>query len=273
MTDMAGVFCNTIALQDNINDMDDYNYDEDDMNLHDDVGENDGGEDDSIEDAGGKDDSSKDDGGKRPWIKRIGRKFAHRRIHRSAINILQQNFDEDWVTFGKVRNSNLREMFNSFKTQWRWDSRDDQYIFDGFVNMLRDRFPDTMSEFREKSRNKAREDGHDIPFGEEKFDITYNYPPDCITLERCQRLCKIWNTDKWLKRSKTGRSNRNNDLSRHIGGSMGYDEHRIKLDKQKGKKVGYELVFIDTHATKETKKRLREGEININDLDELEFVT
>ncbi|KAL8249302.1 hypothetical protein R6Q59_006170 [Mikania micrantha] len=42
---------------------------------------------------------------------------------------------------------------------------------------------------------------------------------------------------------------------------------------KKGKKVGYELVFIDTHATKETKKRLREGEININDFDELEFVT
>ncbi|KAL8252994.1 hypothetical protein R6Q59_036687 [Mikania micrantha] len=37
--------------------------------------------------------------------------------------------------------------------------------------------------------------------------------------------------------------------------------------------VGYELVFIDIHATKETKKRLRYGEINVNDLDELEFVT
>ncbi|KAD2806084.1 hypothetical protein E3N88_39461 [Mikania micrantha] len=54
---------------------------------------------------------------------------------------------------------------------------------------------------------------------------------------------------------------------------MGFDGHRIRLDKQKGKMVGYELVFIDTHATKETKKRLRDGEINVNDLDELEFVT
>ncbi|KAD3641561.1 hypothetical protein E3N88_30785 [Mikania micrantha] len=84
---------------------------------------------------------------------------------------------------------------------------------------------------------------------------------------------KIWNTEKWLKRSKAGRNNRKNDLSRHTGGSMGFDEHRIRLDKQKGKMVGYELVFIDTHATKETKKRLRDGEINVNDLDELEFVT
>ncbi|KAK1407631.1 hypothetical protein QVD17_39252 [Tagetes erecta] len=54
---------------------------------------------------------------------------------------------------------------------------------------------------------------------------------------------------------------------------MGFDEHRIRLEKQKGGKVGFDLVFIDTHATKETKKRLRDGEITIQDLDELEFVT
>ncbi|KAI3761919.1 hypothetical protein L1987_52342 [Smallanthus sonchifolius] len=51
---------------------------------------------------------------------------------------------------------------------------------------------------------------------------------------------------------------------------MGFDEHRIRLEKQKGGSVSYEFVFIDTHATKETKKRLREGEIGINDLDQLD---
>ncbi|KAL8261819.1 hypothetical protein R6Q59_025868 [Mikania micrantha] len=120
MADMAGVFRNTIGLQDNSNDIDEYNYDEDDRHLQVDVGENDGGENDtfedaSIEDAGGKDDSSKDDGGKRPRITRIGKKFGCGRIHRSAITILQQNFDGDWVTFARVPHSNLREMFNSFK--------------------------------------------------------------------------------------------------------------------------------------------------------------
>ncbi|KAL8247721.1 hypothetical protein R6Q59_008937 [Mikania micrantha] len=130
-----------------------------------------------------------------------------------------------------------------------------------------------MNEFREASKGKAREDGHVIPHGEERFDITCNYPPDNVPLERRQRLCKIWNTDKWLNRSKVGRNNRKTDLSRHTGGSMGFDKHRIHLEKQKGKTVGFELVFIDTHATKDTKKRLRSGEINTNDLDELEFVT
>ncbi|KAD7480113.1 hypothetical protein E3N88_03249 [Mikania micrantha] len=158
-------------------------------------------------------------------------------------------------------------------TQWRWNLRDDQHIFDGFVNVLKDRYPDIMNEFREASKGKAREDGHVIPHGEERFDITCNYPPDNVPLERRQRLCKIWNTDKWLNRSKVGRNNRKTDLSRHTGGSMGFDKHRIHLEKQKGKTVGFELVFIDTHATKDTKKRLRSGEINTNDLDELEFVT
>ncbi|KAD4584348.1 hypothetical protein E3N88_21949 [Mikania micrantha] len=275
---MAGVFRNTTRLRDISDDMNEYDYDEDGESHQDDVGGNDGGENDGGENDGGENDgfednSIEDDGGKRPWITRVGKKFACGRVHRSAINILQQKFDGDWDTFSKIPHSNLREMFNSFRTQWRWDLRDDEHIFHGFVNVLKGRYPDIMSEFRELSKGKAREDGHVIPQGETRFDITCNYPPDNVPLDRWQRLCKIWNTEKWLKRSKAGRNNRKNDLSRHTGGSMGFDEHRIRLDKQKGKMVGYELVFIDTHATKETKKRLRDGEINVNDLDELEFVT
>ncbi|XP_076934895.1 uncharacterized protein LOC143601342 [Bidens hawaiensis] len=57
-------------------------------------------------------------------------------------------------------------------------------------------------------------------------------------------------------------------LSQHVG----EDAMKI-LEKRKGGPVGYEFVFVDTHATKETKKRLRDGEININDLEQLEFVT
>ncbi|KAL8228157.1 hypothetical protein R6Q57_015741 [Mikania cordata] len=280
MADMAGVFRNTTRLRDISDDMDEYDFDETDESHQDDVGENDGGENDDGEndgfvDACFKDNSIDDDGGKRPWITRVGKKFACGRVHRRTINILQQKFDGDWDTFSKIPHSNLREMCISFRTQWRWDLRDDEHIFHGFVNVLKGRYPDIMSEFRELSKRKAREDGHVIPQGEARFDITCNYPPDNVPLDRWQRLCKasIWNTEKWLKRSKAGRNNRKNDLSLHTGGSMGFDEHRIRLDKQKRKMVGYELVFIDTHASKETKKRLREEEININDLDELEFVT
>jgi hypothetical protein len=44
-------------------------------------------------------------------------------------------------------------------------------------------------------------------------------------------------------------------------------------EKQKGGPLSFEFVFFDTHATKETKKRLRDKEISINDLDQLEFAT
>ncbi|KAD3337224.1 hypothetical protein E3N88_32744 [Mikania micrantha] len=117
---------------------------------------------------------------------------------------------------------------------------------------------DIMSEFGEKSRNKAKEDGHDIPFGEEKFDITCNYPPNCIPLERWQRLCKIWNTDKWLKKSKTGRSNRNNDISRHTGGSMGFEEHRIKLLVKEEDETWNSVVQDQTPPTRHGVQSMKE---------------
>ncbi|KAL8244798.1 hypothetical protein R6Q59_011056 [Mikania micrantha] len=182
MADMAGVFRNTIALRDISDDMDEYDYDEDDgSHQGNNVGENDG--------------------------------FVDARLRMVVLRIMV------------IKMMMIRMMV----TQWRWDSQDDQHIFDGFGNVLKDRYPDIMNEFRETSKGKAREDGHVIPHGEERFDITSNYPPDNVPLDRWQRLCKIWNTDKWLNRSKVGRNNRKNDLSRHTGGSMGFDEHRIRL--------------------------------------------
>ncbi|KAD5802755.1 hypothetical protein E3N88_14115 [Mikania micrantha] len=249
MADMAGVFRNSMLLHDIDDNEDEYDYDEDDGSHHDDVGENDGSEDVDFEDVGGE----------RPLIKRVGRKFACGVIHRSAIDILQQNIDGDWATFAQ--------------TKWRWDPRDDQHTYEGFVNVLKDRFPDIMKELRDASRNKARADGHIIVPTEYKFDIICDYPPDKVPLERWQRLCKMWNTPEWLKKSQAGRNNRKNDRSCHTGGSMGFEEHRIRMEKQKGEKVGYTFVFVDTHATKATKKRLRDGEITIDDLDKLEFVT
>lgn len=45
---------------------------------------------------------------------------------------------------------------------------------------------------------------------------------------------KEWNTDAWLKRSASGKSNRNTadsggKIARHTGGSISYDEHRIRF--------------------------------------------
>ncbi|KAD6453840.1 hypothetical protein E3N88_08546 [Mikania micrantha] len=107
-----------------------------------------------------------------------------------------------------------------------------------------------------------------------------NWKLDCnITDSTFDKLLSIikeilpdGNIDKWPNRSKARINKRKNDLSRHTGWSMGFNEHRIRFDKQKNKMADYELVFTDIHATKETKQILQEGEINVNDLEELEFV-
>ncbi|KAI3717364.1 hypothetical protein L1987_68939 [Smallanthus sonchifolius] len=58
-----------------------------------------------------------------------------------------------------------------------------------------------------------------------------NHHSDLGCDQRMHNWGKICNIDKWLKRSKVGRKNRQNDLSCHTGGSMGFDEHLIRLVK------------------------------------------
>ncbi|KAK9059108.1 hypothetical protein SSX86_021727 [Deinandra increscens subsp. villosa] len=278
MADMAGVLRNTTMLHD-IDDDDDEEEVEVDDSGEDDGGEYGDGEDggDGLSDADGFNDGDFGEEASnisgRKWIKRHGKKFACQTVHRSARLILEQHLDGDWVTFKQVPLNKRRKMFNNFRTKWRWDPRDDQDVYEGFINVLKDRFRDKMRGWRVESKQKARDAGHDIADDEENFEITCNFPPDAVLPERWQRMCKIWNTPKWLNKSVAGRKNRSNEASRHTGGSMGFDEHRIQLEKRNSGPVGFDWVFIDTHATKECKKRLRAGEIDVNDLDKLEFVT
>ncbi|XP_076927663.1 uncharacterized protein LOC143591300 isoform X3 [Bidens hawaiensis] len=63
----------------------------------------------------------KDDGDNR-WILRMRRKYGFGRVHRSAGQIQYQKLDGDWITFKKIPHSVLWDMFNTFRTQWRWDT-------------------------------------------------------------------------------------------------------------------------------------------------------
>ncbi|KAJ0951248.1 putative transposase, Ptta/En/Spm, plant [Helianthus annuus] len=142
-----------------------------------------------------------------------------------------------------------------------------------FICVLKDRFRGIMSNMRRSSKKKAIKARESIPDKGYNFKIQCKYPPDGVPRKKWERMCMSWNTEEWEKKSKAGRENRNNDLCRHTGGSMGFDEHRRNLEKIKGKKVGFAEVLLHTHATKECKKRLLDGEINENDYDKLEFVT
>ncbi|XP_076910402.1 uncharacterized protein LOC143568038 [Bidens hawaiensis] len=195
------------------------------------------------------------------------------RINRSIKGILDQCLDGDWITFKKVPVVKQKSMFKRFKTKYRWDPRTEQNIYDGFINVLKRRFRDNMKVLRKQFKQNARDDGHEFPDDKDNFDIMCKYSPDdSMPLGKWQRMCDQWNTEQWKKRSEAGRANRKNDLCRHTGGSIGIDEHRLRMGK-KGDKVRYRSLFIATHATKECKKRLRDGEITEKDLDKLKFVT
>ncbi|XP_035832045.1 uncharacterized protein LOC118481057 [Helianthus annuus] len=90
-----------------------------------------------------------------------------------------------------------------------------------------------MRDLREKSKDKAR-DARPVIGDKHRFDIIYKYPPASVSKVVWKELCKGWNTEKWLKKSESGRTNRNSKgsgegISRHTGGSIGFDEHRIRL--------------------------------------------
>ncbi|KAD4889362.1 hypothetical protein E3N88_21435 [Mikania micrantha] len=93
-----------------------------------------------------------------------------------------------------------------------------------------------MRRLRVKSTDKARADGHDIAERDyTKFRIIRDYPPDTMPLEMWRDLCMAWDTKEWLKRSTSGTSNRASTdssglTSRHTGGSIGFDEHRINME-------------------------------------------
>ncbi|XP_076899228.1 uncharacterized protein LOC143553044 [Bidens hawaiensis] len=237
MADLDGLLNTTTALHDALKDIP--NNDDDDLDGDfDDTGDSDeddfGSDGGSGGEGGGDDgDGSGNDGGDsgdadgRELIIRQGKAFGNR-INRSIKGILDQCLDGDWITFKKVPVVKQKSMFKRFKTKYRWDPRTEQNIYDGFINVLKRRFRDNMKVLRKKFKQNARDDRHEFPDDKDNFDIMCKYSPDdSMPLGKWQRMCDQWNTEQWKKRSEAGRANRKNDLCRHTGGSIGFDEHHL----------------------------------------------
>ncbi|MFS7930339.1 putative transposase, Ptta/En/Spm, plant [Helianthus anomalus] len=158
-------------------------------------------------------------------------------------------------------------------TKYRWRAQAEQAIYDTFIDVLKSRFRVIMRNLREKSKQQAKDAEREVPAKGYDIATLLKFPPDGFPLEKWQRMCAHWNTEKWQKKSEAGRSNRKNDLCIHTGGSIRFDQHRVNMDKENGKSVGYLKVFLQTHATKECKKMLKDGEITEKDYDQLKFVT
>ncbi|KAD2806026.1 hypothetical protein E3N88_39403 [Mikania micrantha] len=106
---------------------------------------------------------------------------------------------------------------------------------------------------------------------------TYRKVPQKVVVAMFKRF-KVWNTEEWRKKSTSGKDNRSKTdgsgkTSRHTGGSIGYDERRLRLRVKLGKEPTFLKLFLDTHLNKRCKKRLWAGELNVKILDRLQFCT
>lgn len=115
-----------------------------------------------------------------------------------------------------------------------------------------------MNTYRERSTKMAIAAKHDISMEGIDVDIMLDFVPHGMQSQRWEDLCTVsglihfcyylflfillylyyslmeWNTDAWLKRFVSGKSNRNTtngggSISRHIVGGISYVEHIIRL--------------------------------------------
>ncbi|KAL8231875.1 hypothetical protein R6Q57_001653 [Mikania cordata] len=160
--------------------------------------------------------------------------------------------------------------FANTKTSFSWEPSEEFANRQGFENVLKDRYGDIMLEMRKESANNARANGHFIINGQDNFNIMCDFPPRMVSQD-------IWNTDDWAKKSERGRDYRmkvdsSGSISRHTGGSVGYDEHRIRLEIKLGKKPTFKQVFLHTHLKKEYKAKYWVGYYDDNP-EGMEFCT
>ncbi|CAH1422918.1 unnamed protein product [Lactuca virosa] len=200
-----------------------------------------------------------------PLISRDGEKFGDQKIHSACTRLFWENLDHLWAQFSDIPNEALTQMFSRFGTMYRWHSQENENIFNAFKCVLKDRYKDRMKGIRAQSANMARKDGKPLL---QKFcsyyDGMHNYRPECVPETVWQRLYDHWSTEKWQKNSKIAQQNcnttdSNGSTSRHIAGSIGFDQHRRNLEKLMGKPPTHYDVFMKTHGTAESKKRDFEG--------------
>ncbi|KAL8260069.1 hypothetical protein R6Q59_028022 [Mikania micrantha] len=240
----------------------DHDDDDDDINYHD------------MHDSISGDNTSH--ASQRPFISRIGDGFASFEIHRSIGRVLREHLSGPWTTYRKVPQKVVVAMFKRFKTRWNWDKDNEQYIYEGFVNILKKRYRDIMLGLRRSSLIYASKAGHNITIDDpEVFNVIHNFPRFGCTKHMGS---DVWNSEKWRKKSTSGKDNRSKTdgsgkTSRHTGGSIGYDEHRLRLRVKLGKEPTFLELFLDTHLNKRCKKRLWARELNVKIMDGLQFCT
>ncbi|KAI3753169.1 hypothetical protein L2E82_25215 [Cichorium intybus] len=150
------------------------------------------------------------------------------------------------------------------KTLYRWHPKEEQSIYDGFQNTIKDRYKDRMRTARKHSAKLARAKEHIIVNIADSIHILKDFNPKYIPDGVWRSLCKYWDTPEW-KLSASGTKNRNSSdgsgkTGRHTGGSIGMNEHRDRLRLMLGREPTWEEVYLQTRLTAESKARYFAGD-------------
>ncbi|KAI3764758.1 hypothetical protein L2E82_14774 [Cichorium intybus] len=201
----------------------------------------------------------------RPFITCVGKKFGRFQVHRAIRQLIDQYSDGPWISSKHIPKEVIEQMWGCFKTLYVWDQTEDTRVKNNFKFVIKERYRDIMKEHREKSAKLAIAAGHDISEKGKDFDIMKDFVPRGMQAQAWEDMCRQWNTEAWLKRSASGTSNRNTtdsggNISRHTGGSIGYDEHRIRLTAKLGRPPRFLELFFQTHLDKASKMKYLDGD-------------
>ncbi|CAI9259096.1 unnamed protein product [Lactuca saligna] len=97
-------------------------------------------------------------GSHRPFITQKGYKFGRQSIHQAIVKIFWQSINEPWITYKKIPKEVVTQMFERFRTQYRWDPNEEGLICEGFENTLKDRCRGRMRDAMEASKQLTGED-------------------------------------------------------------------------------------------------------------------
>ncbi|KAJ0765080.1 hypothetical protein HanPI659440_Chr08g0299421 [Helianthus annuus] len=80
-----------------------------------------------------------------------GFRFGSNKVVRNIIGILKEHLEGPWVTFPDAPND---------VTRWSWDPRNEQMNYEGFRNVLKNRYRDIMAKMRNSAIKDAKNIGH-----------------------------------------------------------------------------------------------------------------
>ncbi|CAH1434453.1 unnamed protein product [Lactuca virosa] len=187
----------------------------------------------------------------------FGRSYVVQAIRR----LIDQYIDGPWISFEEIPKEVIEQIWVKFK-----DQRQDEKIKTNYKFVIQERHRDIMNTYRERSTKMAITTKHDISMEGIDFDIMLDFIPRGMQSQRWEDLCTEWNTDVWLKRSMSGKSNRNTtnsggNISRHTMGSISYDEHRIRLTTNLERPPTFLELFLFTRLDKASKKKYFAGDV------------